>query len=145
MDTERVDNETTGDQTIMSDPLHNLKAYIESAAGRRVKGYGCPGGIILRWEPLTAALCDALILLDDDTECWFGLSSLRPFDASRPLPVRDEAMRLSRIERTESLTQIRANLIRDWNKPWPGMEFGKGHLGMAINKALESVAAEGSL
>lgn len=141
MDTERVDSETsTGDQTIMSDSLNNLRSYIDSASGRRVVGYGCPGGIILRWEPLTAALCDVLVLFDDNTECWFGLTDLRPFDARRPLPNRAEALRLSRIECTESLTQIRANLIRDWNTPWPGINFGKAHLGMAINAALESVA-----
>jgi len=34
------------------------------------------------------------------------------------------------------LESIRAQHIEDFEKPWPGMEFAKGHFGMMLDRAL---------
>jgi hypothetical protein len=38
------------------------------------------------------------------------------------------------------LLQIRAGLIQDWNKPWPGMNFAKGMLGQSIDAVLAELS-----
>lgn len=39
-----------------------------------------------------------------------------------------------------SLRAIRAAHVRDWHKPWPGMEHGKGIIGQCIDLALADLA-----
>jgi hypothetical protein len=35
---------------------------------------------------------------------------------------------------------MRADLVRDWHKPWPGAEHGKALVGMMIDGALADLA-----
>lgn len=37
------------------------------------------------------------------------------------------------------LEGIRAQLVADWRKPWPGCEFGKAMVGQMINGAIENL------
>lgn len=38
-----------------------------------------------------------------------------------------------------SLRAIRAQHIKDWHRPWPGMEFGKGMFGMMLDSAIKEL------
>lgn len=104
--------------------------------GRKVTGWQCSSGEIIRWTPLSASLCDVLILLENGTECWFSSDSLKPVDDKGPLLSRNEFRRTTDKITLKQLQQIRDDLIRDFNKPWPGMEFGKAHMGIALNQAI---------
>lgn len=42
--------------------------------------------------------------------------------------------------RIKSLRAARERLIAGWHKPWPGMEFGKAHVGQMIDAALADLA-----
>ena len=53
---------------------------------------------------------------------------------------REEAHRERNAPQVAQLLQIRAALIRDWNNPWPGMNFAKGLLGQSIDRALAELA-----
>lgn len=108
-------------------------------AGRRVTGWQCKSGQVIRWDPLSAALCDALVLLDNGLECWFSSDNLKPIDNDGPLPSRREARRTADETALQQLKEIREDFIRDFNKPWPGMEFGKYHIGIGLNKAIEEI------
>ncbi len=39
----------------------------------------------------------------------------------------------------ESLKAIRAQHLKEWHRPWPGLEFGKAMFGMMLDKALVSL------
>jgi hypothetical protein len=39
----------------------------------------------------------------------------------------------------EQLKAIRAQHVREWHKPWPGVEFGKALFGMMLDKAIEEL------
>jgi len=39
----------------------------------------------------------------------------------------------------EALQAIKAQHIKDWHRPWPGMEFGKAMFGNMLNKAIEDL------
>lgn len=57
--------------------------------------------------------------------------------------VHNATMAKERAERNApiiaSLRVIRANLIRDWHKPWPGCEHGKAIIGQCIDLALKDL------
>lgn len=38
------------------------------------------------------------------------------------------------------LQAIRAQHIADWDKPWPGMEFGKALFGMSLDAAIKDLS-----
>lgn len=42
------------------------------------------------------------------------------------------------------LLQMRADLIRDWATPWPGVEHGKALVGMMIDGALADLGHKGA-
>ena len=35
---------------------------------------------VVKWEPLSSGMCDALVRFSDGYECWYATSSLRPVD-----------------------------------------------------------------
>lgn len=110
--------------------------------GRRVKQAwsGLVAGTITRWEPLGPSMTDALVEADDGRRCWYASYSLVPIDDLGPLPSREEARERARIDAIESLHVIRAGLIAEWQKPWPGAEHGKAIIGKAIDGALADLA-----
>lgn len=57
-----------------------------------------------------------------------------------------EAARRARVARENAplvaqLQRIRASLVAEWGRPWPGCEFGKALVGMGIDGALKSLGA----
>jgi hypothetical protein len=103
---------------------------------RRVKTAWGEIGTVQAWEPLTAGMCDALLRFDDGRTCWFYSGNLTPIDDCGPLPSREEEQARAKREAVRSLKAIRAKLVAEWNKPWPGAEFGKALVGQAIDGAL---------
>jgi hypothetical protein len=110
--------------------------------GRRVKSlwHGLVDGEIIEWQPLGAAMTDVFVR-DNATgkTSWYASYGLTPIDGKGPLPSRREAQERNRQETERSLEKIREQHIRDWDRPWPGMNFGKVHLGRAIDAALADV------
>lgn len=113
-------------------------------SGRKVlTWYDRKIGTVLEWEPLSAAGCDVLLELEDGSKLWHDSASLRPADGGGPLPSRREAIEYERAVAKRQLLKIRADLAKEIqeHKPWPGMEFGKAHVGMMIDGALEQLGA----
>lgn len=107
--------------------------------GRRVKAPWDGEGEVVKWEPLGAAMCDALVRFDGGREVWHASHSLRPIDGLGDLPSRRTAQDVARHRAVASLKVIRAQHIRDFNKPWPGCEFGKAHFGMMVDNAIRDL------
>lgn len=114
----------------------------ETMVGRRVRApYHKIEGVVLRWEPLGAALCDVLVRDDAGRECWIGSGDARPADDRGPLPTRAAAIRAAAERAERDLTQIRADLVTEirTGAAWPGAEHGKAILGRAVDGALAEV------
>ena len=112
--------------------------------GRRVKSawHGLADGEIVRWEPLGAAMTDALVRdVASGSLCWYASHGLTPIDGLGPLPSRREARERADRELLASLQADRARLIAEWHKPWSGCEHGKAIIGRAIDGAIEEVSA----
>lgn len=103
--------------------------------GRKVLARGA-AGVVVKWAPLQSSMCDALVRFEDGHECWFASHELRPNDGQGPLPCRREARELAEAVSLRQLREIRAQHVRDFNKPWPGMNFGKAHFGMMLDSAI---------
>lgn len=104
----------------------------------------CPTGVVVKWEPLSSGLCDALVHYDDGYECWTATHTLRAVNddgSPDPLPrmTRQEAIKLADEQTLRDLQVIRANLVSEWRERWPGCEFGKAIVGMAIDAAIADV------
>lgn len=105
--------------------------------GRRVRVvYHGDVGVVVQWSPLGAGMCDAVIRRDDNTEVAVSSGSCRPLDGLGDLPSRRAVQEQVRLETISQLQNIRAGLIADWRKPWPGAEHGKAIVGQAIAAAL---------
>jgi hypothetical protein len=112
--------------------------------GRKVRSlqmFNDPG-VVIKWEPIGAHMCDAFVRHESGKEIWHGSTDLRPIDDLGPLPSRREAQSKNREETLGDLKVIRDNFIRDFNKPWPGCEHGKVTIGNALNEAIERVSKE---
>ena len=111
--------------------------------GRRVKAspWG-EVGVVVKWEPLIHSMCDALVRDDEGHECWFSSAHFKPLDGLGALPSRREARETARVEALKSLRSIRAQHVRDWNKPWPGAEFAKAIMGQSIDGAIAKLEGE---
>jgi hypothetical protein len=107
--------------------------------GRRVKPFQGNPGEIVKWEPLSAAMCDVLVRDDDGHECWFASHCCRPIDGLGDLPSRQDAQECARQRSLADLRVILDNHVRDFNKPWPGCEFGKAIVGNAIVGAIREL------
>ena len=103
--------------------------------GRRVKPFQGDPGEVVKWEPLGAAMCDVLVRAYDGRECWHASHGCRPIADLGDLPSRRAAQRRADARALTSLKEIRAQHVRDFDKPWPGCEFGKGHFGMMVDGA----------
>jgi len=106
--------------------------------GRKVLARGTLG-TVMQWEPLSSGMCDALVTLDDGSTCWFASRELRPADNLGPLPSRHEAQEAARIKTIAQLKAIREAHVRDFHKPWQGMEYGKAIVGRALDEAIKTV------
>lgn len=107
--------------------------------GRRVKAPWDGEGEVVKWEPLGAAMCDALVRFDNGREVWHSSHSLRPIDGLGDLPSRKTAQEVARHRSLAALKSIREQHVRDFHKPWPGCEFGKAHFGRMVDKAIEDL------
>jgi hypothetical protein len=87
---------------------------------------------VLKWEPLSAAMTDALVELPDGRQMWVASHTL-PGWAGLRQRVREIAVETQR----QQLLQIRANFVAEWHRPWPGCEFAKALIGRAIDAALQ--------
>ncbi len=103
--------------------------------GRTVVSAWGEYGEIVVWEPLSSAMCDTRVRIGDN-EVWFAMADLRPTDGLGPLPSRTEAREEARLEAIRSLEAIREQHVRDFDKPWPGCEYGKVIVGCVIDAAL---------
>lgn len=93
------------------------------------------------WEPFGHAMCDVLLEAGGEP-FWAASHECRPADGLGPLPSRQEAVRQARAESLAQLRGIRAHLIEDLARPWPGAEFGKGIIGMALDRAIREIEEE---
>lgn len=98
-------------------------------------------GTVVRWEPLSAALCDVLIQREDGRNIWLASTDCKPTDGRGPLPSRADARERARTQTLAQLNAIRAQFVEEFRTvPWPGTEFGKGHFGRALDGAIADVA-----
>lgn len=99
-------------------------------------------GTVIRWEPLSMQMCDALVRFDDGQECWYASYSLRPDPGDVlkgiPLPSRTSAREENDRVMQYQLEGIRAKLVKE-HRPWDGAEFGKVIVSRAIEGALNEV------
>lgn len=107
--------------------------------GRRVQPLQGKPGEVVKWEPLGSAMCDVLVRDDEGRECWYASYGCRPIDGLGDLPSRRESQRLAKEKSLESLKVIREKHIENFDKPWPGCEFGKGHFGMMLDKTIKDL------
>lgn len=99
-------------------------------------------GVVVKWEPLGSAMNDALVRYADGQEFWASTHTLRP-TSGPPRQTRAEAVAAAEITSRQQLLAIREGLVREVLSPrWPGCEFGKGILGMALDAALGGPTAE---
>ena len=135
----------------------------------RVSHHSLGAGIVLRYEPLGSGMCDTLVRFDvarlpgyccgsDETgrryslrwtrfvpgyECWVASHELRSEEGGGPaFRLRQEVRRQAAHYRAIELRGIRAGLIADWHKPWPGAEFGKAFIGQALDAAIKEAEEE---
>lgn len=99
-------------------------------------------GVVIKWEPLGAALCDVLVQRDEGGPIWVASSELEPVDGLGPLPLREEARKQNNHCTLVYLRNIRGRLVNELKNPWPGAEFGKVILGNALNKAIKEISDE---
>lgn len=111
---------------------------MDAMIGRAVTARG-KRGVVEQWEPLGAAMCDALIVFEDGSRCWFASHELRPVDGAGPLPSRADEQKIARARAIVQLRATRADHVRDFGKPWPGANFGKAIVGMAIDGAISDL------
>lgn len=95
-------------------------------------------GIVVEYEPQSAAMCDARVEYHGGVLMWHASSDLRLLDGS-PLPDRKEVCRELDIVALADLKAARQKLIDEWNKPWPGCEHGKYFVGTAYNEAISRI------
>ena len=109
--------------------------------GRKVKYWTGQEGTVTAWEPLGTSMCDVRVQHNDGSVCWYGSAApyLKPTDGLGPLPDREEARAAAKKIQKEQLEAIRAKLVEEWHTPWPGMEFGKVHLGKMLDGALKDL------
>jgi hypothetical protein len=96
-------------------------------------------GRVVRWEPLGAGMTDTLVERPNGSLVWVSSHSLKATDAAGPLPSRQDARHAADLEAARSLEAIRAKHVAEMGEPWPGAEFGKGIIGMAITGAQKDV------
>lgn len=96
-------------------------------------------GTVTRWEPLGASMNDILVRDDTGHECWHASHGAEPIDGLGPLPSRRTEREQADRRALESLRAIRAQLVTDWARPWPGVEHGKALVGRAIDAAIAEV------
>lgn len=110
--------------------------------GRRVRcKYTGVEGTTVQWKPLGASMNDILVREDGGRECWYASHGMRAL-GGYPLPCRKAAVAAAEERAARQLRQIRADLIAEWNRPWPGLEHGKAILGLAIDGALKSLESK---
>jgi hypothetical protein len=109
--------------------------------GRRVKTFWGETGVVVQWEPLLHSMTDALVRHDDGRLCWHASHSFQPIDDGGPLPSRAQALDEGRQAALDNLKIVRAQHVAEVlsHKPWPGMEFGKAHVGQMIDGAIASL------
>jgi hypothetical protein len=105
--------------------------------GRKVHtGYHGTIGTIVQWEPLGAAMTDILVEHEDGSRCWYGSGGCRPIDGKGALPSRQTAREVADRQALAQLQKSREDLIAEWQRPWPGAEFGKAIVGKSIDGAI---------
>lgn len=119
--------------------MEKVESRIQKVLGLEVTFRGTNANVA-RWEPLGEAMCDVLLAFEDGTSCWVASHELRFVDGL-PFPSRSALRRRADVERDAALREIREQHVKDFNKPWPGMEFGKAHFGQMLDRALELVDA----
>lgn len=123
---------------------------VAQVIGRKIRVRGREGTVI-RWEPIGAGSCDALIQFmppgteerKRDEPCWYSSTELVPIDGLGPLPSRKEAREARRVEMLAQLHKIRAQHVADFAKPWPGAEHGKVIVGRALDGAIGDLEKKG--
>lgn len=96
--------------------------------------------VVEKWEPLSHALCDALLRFEDGSLCWVGLSECRPAATGEsPLPDRRAAVEEAARRTRESLAAIFADHVRAHlaGERWRGCDFARALVGNAVARALK--------
>jgi len=100
-----------------------------------------PGPLALRICRTCAPLGDILY------HCTAGKNHLPTFSSLSCGQCDENAARIVRVRarvepEIESMRKMRADHIRDWNKPWPGMNFAKAIVGRMIDAVISDYEAE---
>lgn len=109
--------------------------------GREVRAPWDGEGVVVKWDPLTAATCDTLVRFPCGKEVWHASHTLCPTGEMRgiPLPSREERQREAKERAVAQLKTIRSQHVRDMHKPWPGLEFAKTLFGRAVDGAIDDL------
>ena len=109
--------------------------------GRRVKHWYYGLGTVMRWAPLDHAMTDTLVEHESGQRCWYSSRDLQPADGQGPLPSRAAAQAEENKRMRQQLVALRTQLIEaiERGPRWPGCEFGKAHLGRAVDAALKEI------
>lgn len=122
---------------------HRTRRASGRVIGRKVKSsWHRMTGVVLEWNPLSAAMTDVRVREDGGRECWYSSSDLAPDDDAGPLPSRAVAREWARVRALDDLLVIRAQHISDFHKPWPGLEYGKTIMGQSIDGAIRELLGE---
>lgn len=118
-----------------------------SAVGRRISNWRRGArreGVVIKHEPVTHALNDALVDYGDGDECWTSLHACKPVDGLGPLPDRQAAIREAEEEHRASLRKILRDHVAAHvrGERWKGCDFGRAIIGNAILEAMKSIGLD---
>jgi hypothetical protein len=86
------------------------------------------------------ACCGGVDMLTHCDKPGHALPTIGPVCAECEREAEVRARRIARnAPKLAQLREIRAQHVRDFNKPWPGLEFGKAHFGMMLDSAIAAL------
>ena len=95
-------------------------------------------GVVLKYDPFTGGMNDVVVRFEDGRKVWTSCHMLKRTDGAA-LPDHREVCKARDEQTLAQLQSIRAQHVRDFNKPWPGAEHGKAIVGMALDGAIKDV------
>ena len=71
---------------------------------------------VVKWDPISAAMCDALIQFEDGSQCWVGSHVLKPSNPALTLPLRKDAIAEANRVMDYQLKAIAARWSKDYSR-----------------------------
>mgnify|MGYP000316897762 CR=1 FL=1 len=98
--------------------------------------------------PIVYRLCASCAPLGDVTyACTAGRGHLPTFSSATCASCDEDVARAARVRaqvapRIAELREMRADHVRDFRKPWPGMDFAKALFGQMVDGAISDLQAQ---